>query len=247
MSDRPAARAVAACRNLGILFLLLLFAAPLATRFGLISYRLGLPLTALAVLGAALVLIVVLILLLRRRFQAHRSSLCMSALIAALPVIVGIAVIAPGAGLPVIHDISTDSVDPPGFDAVLALRGPAANPLVRDADTDAAQRAGYPGLHAIESSLAPEAAFTRASHTARSLGWQIHATDAARGTLEASETTFWFGFTDDIVIRIRPHNGGSRIDLRSVSRVGRGDLGANAKRIQRFSAAFDASGKQETP
>ncbi len=247
MSADPVPRAITACRNLGLLFLLLLFAAPLATRVGLISYRLGLPLAALAVLGAALVLIAVLIILSRSRFHVRRSRLGPSALIAALPVVVGIVIIAQGAGLPVIHDISTDSLDPPHFDAVLALRGPAANPLARDAQTDAAQRAGYPGLSAIESSLAPEAAFTRALRTARSLGWQIHHTDAARGMLEASETTFWFGFTDDIVIRVRPHHEGSRIDLRSVSRVGRGDLGANARRILRFSTVFGAIESRKTP
>ncbi len=247
MSVGPVPRAITACRNFGLLFLLLLFAAPLATRFGLISYPLGLPLTALAVVGATLVLTAALIMLSRARFHAWRSHLGPSALIAALPVIAGITIIAQGAGRPVIHDISTDSLDPPHFDAVLALRGPAANPLTRDAQTDAAQRAGYPGLSAIESSLAPEAAFTQALNTARSLGWQIHQSDAARGTLEASETTFWFGFTDDIVIRVRPHNGGSRIDLRSVSRVGRGDLGANARRILRFSTVFGAIEPQIPP
>ncbi|MBP6053313.1 MAG: DUF1499 domain-containing protein, partial [Pseudomonadales bacterium] len=113
--------------------------------------------------------------------------------------------------------------------------------------TDAAQRAGYPELRTIESVLAPAAAFAKALATARSLGWEIHATDAQRGLLEASETTFWFGFIDDIAIRVRPYNDGSRIDLRSVSRVGRGDLGANAKRIRRFSAAFAASGNPPTP
>ncbi|MBK6289015.1 MAG: DUF1499 domain-containing protein [Gammaproteobacteria bacterium] len=246
-SAKPAPRAITGCRNLGILFLLLLFAAPLATRCGLISYPLGLPLTALAVLGAALVLIMVLLMLPRVRYRAHRSRLGMIALIAALPVIAGVVVMAPGAGLPVIHDLSTDISDPPVFEAVLALRGPDTNPLARDADTDAAQRAGYPELRTIESVLAPAAAFAKALATARSLGWEIHATDAQRGLLEASETTFWFGFIDDIAIRVRPYNDGSRIDLRSVSRVGRGDLGANAKRIRRFSAAFAASGNPPTP
>ena len=122
-SAKPAPRAITGCRNLGILFLLLLFAAPLATRCGLISYPLGLPLTALAVLGAALVLIMVLLMLPRVRYRAHRSRLGMIALIAALPVIAGVVVMAPGAGLPVIHDLSTDISDPPVFEAVLALRG----------------------------------------------------------------------------------------------------------------------------
>ena len=149
-SAKPAPRAITGCRNLGILFLLLLFAAPL-----------GLPLTALAVLGAALVLIMVLLMLPRVRYRAHRSRLGMIALIAALPVIAGVVVMAPGAGLPVIHDLSTDISDPPVFEAVLALRGPDTNPLARDADTDAAQRAGYPELRTIESVLAPAAAFAR--------------------------------------------------------------------------------------
>ena len=73
-SGNPVPRAITGCRNLGIVFLMLLFAAPLATRFGLISYPLGLPLTALAVLGAALVLIVVVVMLLRARYRAHRSA-----------------------------------------------------------------------------------------------------------------------------------------------------------------------------
>ena len=71
---------------------------------------------------------------------------------------------------------------------------------------------------------------------ARDLGWKIVAADAATGRIEAIATTSWFGFTDDVVIRIAPNGTGSRIDIRSHSRVGRGDLGANARRVREFSA-----------
>ncbi len=69
--------------------------------------------------------------------------------------------------------------------------------------------------------------------------WEIYAEVPTEGRIEAVDTTFWFGFKDDIVIRVQPENAGSRIDLRSVSRVGKGDLGANAKRISMFVEAFE--------
>ena len=52
------------------------------------------------------------------------------------------------------------------------------------------------------------------------MGWDLVAADAAAGRIEATDTTFWFGFKDDVVIRVRPANGGSRVDVRSLSRVG---------------------------
>jgi uncharacterized protein (DUF1499 family) len=64
--------------------------------------------------------------------------------------------------------------------------------------------------------------------------WEVVAADAAAGRIEATATTPWFGFRDDIVVRIVPADGGSRVDVRSVSRVGKGDLGVNARRIREF-------------
>ena len=231
-------RTAALCRAAAALCALLLFAAPLATRFGLVSWKLGLPLTALAFLGGAVLLLVSLLLLALPAWRAARAPLAASALLAALPALAGVAVIAPGIGLPAIHDVSTDIAEPPPFVALLALRGPDANPLARSPEVDSAQRGAWPELGPLESPLPPAAAFARAVETARELGWQIQAQHAATGLVEASATTFWFGFVDDVVIRVRPHAGGSRIDLRSVSRVGQGDLGANAKRIARFTEAF---------
>ena len=81
-------------------------------------------------------------------------------------------------------------------------------------------------------------AFERATGIAKSLDWEIYNSDPATGIIEASYSSFWFGFVDDIVIRIRPAGSGSEIDLRSVSRVGQGDLGANASRIRAFADSF---------
>jgi len=86
-------------------------------------------------------------------------------------------------------------------------------------------------------SLPPDRAFARAQAAARALGWRIVAAAPAEGRLEASDTTWWFGFTDDIVVRVRATAQGSRIDVRSASRVGRSDLGVNARRIRAFLAA----------
>lgn len=231
-------RTAVICRAAATVCALLLFAAPLATRFGLVSWKLGLPLTALAILGGAVLLLLALVLLALPAWRASRPALAASALLAALPVLAGVALVAPGLGLPAIHDVSTDIADPPQFVALVAVRGPDANALARSPEVDAAQRNAWPELGPLDSPLPPAEAFARAAATARALGWQIHAQDAAAGLIEASASTFWFGFVDDVVIRVRPHAGGSRIDLRSVSRVGQGDLGANARRIARFSATF---------
>ena len=80
----------------------------------------------------------------------------------------------------------------------------------------------------------PADAFKRALQAARDMGWEIVAADAAAGRIEATDTTFWFGFKDDVVIRVEADGAGSRVDLRSVSRVGVGDVGANAARIRAY-------------
>lgn len=80
----------------------------------------------------------------------------------------------------------------------------------------------------------PAQAFDRARAAARDMGWQIVSADPAAGRIEAVATTFWFGFKDDVTVRVTPQDGQARIDVRSRSRVGRGDAGANAARIRRY-------------
>ena len=140
-------------------------------------------------------------------------------------------------GLPPIHDITTDTADPPQFVAVLPLRANAANPATYEGDSIAAQqRAAYPDVQPLRLDAAPAQAFDRALRGARAMGWEIVAADSTQGRIEATATTRWFGFKDDVVVRIRPDANGSRVDARSVSRVGRGDVGTNAARIRAYLA-----------
>jgi uncharacterized protein (DUF1499 family) len=138
-------------------------------------------------------------------------------------------------GVPPINDITTDLQDPPRFVAVLPLRASAPNPPEYLAGTVAdEQRRAYPDIQPLVLPMPASQAFERALAAARDLDWEIVASDRAAGRIEAVDTTYWFGFKDDVVIRIREQAGGARIDVRSKSRVGRGDAGANARRIRAF-------------
>jgi uncharacterized protein (DUF1499 family) len=137
--------------------------------------------------------------------------------------------------VPPIHDITTDTQKPPVFVAILPLRAHAANsPEYGGPEIAAQQRKGYPYLGPLLLPDLPNKAFDRALSAARGMNWEIVATDPAAGRIEATDTTFWFGFKDDIVVRITPAGNGSRIDVRSVSRVGKSDVGTNAKRIEKY-------------
>jgi len=136
--------------------------------------------------------------------------------------------------VPAIHDITTDTQNPPRFVAVLPLRK-GLNPAVYGGPEVAAkQHAAYPDIVPLELPLPPDRAFALALGAARSLGWRIVDKNPSEGRIEATDTTFWFGFRDDIVVRVAPFNQGSRIDVRSESRVGKSDLGTNARRIRGY-------------
>jgi len=137
--------------------------------------------------------------------------------------------------VPMIHDISTDTETPPKFVAILPLRAGAPNSAEYEGPELAAQqRTGYPDLGPLTLQVPPAQAFTHALAVAQAMGWEIVASEPTDGRIEATDTTFWFGFKDDVVVRITPAGNGSRIDVRSVSRVGKSDVGKNAKRIATY-------------
>jgi uncharacterized protein (DUF1499 family) len=141
--------------------------------------------------------------------------------------------------VPPIHDITTDLDRPPAFVAIVPLRAGAANPIdYAGAETATKQRQGYPDIAPATLDVPPGQAFDRALATARSMGWELVASDPASGRIEATDTTFWFGFKDDIVIRVAAAPGGSRVDVRSLSRVGVSDVGTNAARIRKYLTAL---------
>ena len=145
--------------------------------------------------------------------------------------------------VPAIHDITTDTQNPPQFVAVLPLRAGAPNTTVYGGPKIAAlQEKAYPDIRTLVLPVAPAQAFDRALAVAKALGWHIDAQDQSAGRIEATDTTFWFGFKDDIVIRVEAGaSGGSRVDIRSVSRIGHSDIGTNARRIRKFLAAMKRS------
>ena len=115
-----------------------------------------------------------------------------------------------------------------------------AVPPINDITTETenagkAQRDAYPDIQPITLAVPPQKAFGRALAVAQAMGWEIVASDPSAGRIEAVDTTWWFGFKDDVVVRVAAAPaGGSRIDVRSKSRVGRGDAGTNARRIRGF-------------
>lgn len=225
---------------LAIVAALLLLSAGPGTRFGLWEYGTGFLLMRGAFFGgvaAALLAIVLLVVPTTRRAAA--PMLAAAVLIGALTAWVPWNGLQTVRSLPFIHDITTDTEDPPVFVAVLPLRADAANPPAYPGEEVAQQqREAYPEVQPILTQLSAAEAFDRAEQVARELGWEIITTVPQDGRIEATDTTFWFGFKDDIVIRVRPTAEGSRVDIRSKSRVGRSDVGANAARIRDFMAGF---------
>jgi uncharacterized protein (DUF1499 family) len=187
--------------------------------------------------GIALICGTVSIFRARSRFgpDDRRRSVTAAAVGAVLVAIVFVSA-AGGAGKPPINDITTDLGDPPAFASAAAVPAYGERDMSYPADFVPIVEQAYPDLSPIRLSAAPSEAYGRAIASARALGWTITHEDPAAGTFDASESTAIFRFVDDVTVRVRPDADGTRIDLRSKSRDGRGDLGANADRIQRFAA-----------
>jgi len=211
------------------------------TRFDVWNYRVGIGMLAGAtVLGvvAALGAVVLIALLAVARWRTQ-AWMPMTAFVIALAAIAPpVILLFKAKSVPPIHDITTDMADPPAFVALMPARNESANGAAYEGAAIARQQeAAYPDIQPIVTKDAPAAATQRAANVGRTMGWNVVATDPASGRVEATATTGWFGFKDDIVVRIRPDaSGGSRVDVRSASRVGKSDIGANAARIREFLA-----------
>lgn len=217
---------------LALTFLLALPAAVLTVRAGV--WQQGLLIYAISCLAAVLLLALSAILLLLPRFAPWRKAIATRAAFTLPGTLLVLSLLA-GGSYPPIHDISTDLQDPPVFTAAQQVRGPDSNSLDIDPETIAQQQTAYPDLQPIIIRGSIDEAFDLAVQAATELGWDIYLQDRNAGTIEAVATTNIMGFKDDVVIRVRGNAEGSRVDLRSVSRVGVSDVGANAKRIRAFS------------
>lgn len=209
---------------------LLLLAGPLGTRVGVWPFVVGFLMLAVSLLlglaGASLALVA--------GVKTGSWGPALAGILAGLAVVsVPSFIVVSARGTPPIHDITTDPDDPPSFVAILPLRASAANPPeYGGAQVADRQRAAYPDVKPLVLQMDAGRAFDRAMTVVRDLGWDVVADDKSSGRIEAVDTTFWFGFKDDVVVRVREEAGRARIDVRSKSRVGVGDVGTNARRVR---------------
>lgn len=146
-----------------------------------------------------------------------------------------------GSEVPRIHDITTDTIDAPAFVSTAAERTDTENPAAYDGTQSAPQIAYYPDIKTISFQRPVDDVFDVAVAAMESAGVKNLSTDKAAGRVEGTATTFWFGFKDDVVIRVHPGpEGETLVDIRSKSRVGISDLGANAARIRKIRDAMKA-------
>lgn len=230
---------------------LIFFVAALGYKFGVLSLGISLgmltfkvgPMLLMATLGFG-VMSLLLALFIKPRKGAFVSLLAV--IIPAAGLIHAGSVSKTAKALPFIHDITTDTQNPPMFtEAVMSERADTENVNTVDYIGKKDKRSGklvsvmqvkgYPDIRTLILEDEPDIAFGKALSSIKSLGWEMKSENSDTGIIEATDTTFWYGFKDDVVIRIRPsEGGGSAVDIRSVSRVGGSDLGTNAKRIRAF-------------
>jgi len=226
--EKPS-RVAAAARIAGLLGIVLFALGPLSVQLGIASPFAGFRIFGLGLLAGLVALVLGVVGLVRTRAatgRPGRASALTGLLLGAVPVACVIVAAGPARDLPAINDITTDPTDPPGF----------ASPG-RDypgEEFEKAQREAYPDLAPIRVARTTDATYAASLSAARGLGWEIVSEDAAAGVIEATDTSEIFRFVDDVVIRVRPDGAGSKVDVRSKSRDGRGDMGANAARIRAF-------------
>lgn len=172
----------------------------------------------------------------------HKQTAFVAMILAAGLAYIPVMNVIKGRSVPPIHDITTDTDNPPAFVAVAPLRATAPNKVEYDgAEAAAKQKEAYPDIAPVTLAIPQDQAFAKALAVAKAMpDWEIVAEVPAEGRIEATATSRFMGFKDDIVIRVKAEGEGSRVDIRSKSRVGQGDVGANADRIRAYVAQLKA-------
>ena len=245
-----------------LLSLLFVFAGVLSVRFGLLPFGISFTTFGLGLFACAILAMTAGALIARRLARKqHVGKLPLWLILCLMPVVLVVKQIGlVGFQAPPIHDISTDLSDPPIFVFAQTERGPHENSLEHGGEALAEQqRAGYPQLAPLQLSASKAEIWTAVKAVINANNWRVLGEDKSRGHIEAVITTPLMGFADDIVIRIRAQapstetagdSGGHAklpvaesyiVDVRSVSRVGVSDLGANAARIEAFLKALQTT------
>jgi uncharacterized protein (DUF1499 family) len=141
--------------------------------------------------------------------------------------------------VPAIHDITTDMQNPPAFEALANAREAAPNAVAYPGEATARQQqTAYPHIKQLVVDAAPQTVLAAAQAEVEEAGWQI--AQISDNHIEATAATRWFGFEDDVVIRLTEIENGVQVDMRSASRLGASDVGTNAARIEAFLSALEA-------
>jgi uncharacterized protein (DUF1499 family) len=205
---------------------------PVLAHLGLLPARVGFLLFGVGGLLGIVALVVGVVSAVRGKGMG--AGLALGAVVTVVFLVVAV----PAGKIPPINDITTDTANPPRFVTAGSIDANRGRDMEYPGPSFAEQqRAGYPDLAPLQLNASPDEAFKRVEAAAKQMPtWQITRSDAAAHAVEGVDTTRLFQFKDDFVIEVRPQDGGSVVHMRSKSRDGRGDIGANATRIRAFFA-----------
>ncbi len=207
--------------------------------FPVLSGALAVSIGGLFVLG--LVAFLLLLWSFFRGASGSRLPLVGVLLLAGLPPLVMFATVGSKTGAPPIHDITTDFKRVPVFQAAASDRQANQNSLTyAGGEVSELQRKHYPNVKTQFIDASPAKVFDAVVQIVNERDWEVLRQDTVQGEVEAVSETALMGFKDDVIIRVTEVDGGSAVDMRSASRVGLGDIGANAARIQSFLSALSA-------
>ena len=190
--------------------------------------------------GIATLILLVLQIIFKRKTVTLGSTI-MALLLSTIAIAIPLSMLNKGKSVPPIHDISTDLVNPPEFVAIAPLRADAPNPVeYAGVEVATQQRAAYPELQTLNYPQSKSELVEATKQAIDNSGWQLVNIDANQGIVEATDRTMWFGFKDDVIVRITDKGSERLVDIRSKSRVGGSDLGKNAERIHDFTEELDS-------
>lgn len=241
MNNRAQSRLLPA---LQILLLCIIFGSLVCLRFSLLPWRAAL----MAVAGASFIMSTVgffsllfIYLRFRRGDKGDNRNAVVAVLLSLLPMGAILVLGIKGKDVPPIHDITTDTLNPPVFSQLKAERKEDENAMsYGGAAVARQQQQAYPDIQPFLSETAPSQIYGICLKIADHMGWEVVSQDAEAGLIEAVAITSILAFKDDVIIRISPWEQGSRVDIRSASRIGVSDFGANASRISTFLAKVQA-------
>ncbi|HTW53372.1 MAG TPA: DUF1499 domain-containing protein [Stellaceae bacterium] len=228
---------------LGAAAVLLLAAGPFGWRFGWWSFRLAFTtLMPCAFYGGCAAIVVSVIAVagsLGRRARGSVAEAVLGLVLGAIAAYFPWHASEMRGVYPPMHDITTDAANPPSFEFAAGMRvAEHGAGVAYPSDAAAMQQKYYPGIEPALLDVPPAQAFGRALAVVKAKGWTIVKTEPEDGVIDAYDRSLWFGFADDVAIRVSASGSGSRVDIRSGSRQGRGDFGVNAARVRGFLAAL---------